>query len=683
MSRARRDVVPVFLLITGLTALTGIWTWPLAAHLSSHVPHDRGDPLLVTWILWWSTRAVPLTAHWWNAPAFYPATGVFAFSETLLGLAPLTAPIIAVGHAPVLAYNVAFIASFVFSGAAAYFLAFVLTGRRDASVVAAVAYAFAPYRLSHLNHLQLLSSYWMPVAIGALHLYDRSRRPRQAALFAAAWLMQALACGYYFFFLSLLAGFWILWFAPGRWNARAFGILAAWWVCAALLLAPLFAGYHRIQTAYGFGRSPVEIAYYSADIAGLAAASPDSLLWHGLRGVDQRPESELFPGVTIVLVVAAGLLGIRRRARQPDARVFPFYVAAAAGAWVLALGPRPAFRGIPVGPPGPYALLMLLPGFSSVRVPARVWMDAVLCLAAAGSLVVNRIERPAARRAIVAIALAGLLADGWPGVFTVASVPPLRPRVVEGAVARLGLPLEENETEAMYQSIGDGLPVFNGYSGYEAPQFPALRELLTHHDPGILQRLAADGDIEVTVETQLDPDGAWRRFVAGTPGARVTASGDGWTAFRIHASANAEIPPVGGRVLSGLRVSANVNPSDANAMIDGDLVTRWHAPRQRGGETVTVDLGSPRQISAVLMQLGTYASQFPRDLTVDVSSDGHDWTRAWSGRTARLAYKGALVDPRAVPLAIPVGREGRFVRLQQTASEPTRGWTIVELQILQ
>src|ERR1700730_16248498 len=146
---------PVLLAASALAALTCAYTWPLVWHVGSAVPHDRGDPLLVTWILWWSTHAVPLTTAWWNAPAFYPSPGVFAFSENLLGLAPISAPIIALTHAPLAAYNAAFLLSYPLSGLGAYLLAFVLTRRHDASWVAAAAFAFAPYRLSHTQHLQL------------------------------------------------------------------------------------------------------------------------------------------------------------------------------------------------------------------------------------------------------------------------------------------------------------------------------------------------------------------------------------------------------------------------------------------------------------------------------------------------------------------------------------------------
>src|SRR5262249_51386846 len=96
----------ILLVTTLLAVLACAYTWPLVLHPRTTVAHDLGDPLLVTWILWWSTHTVPLTTAWWNAPAFHPSTGVFAFSENLLGLAPIAAPIIALTHEPLLAYNV-------------------------------------------------------------------------------------------------------------------------------------------------------------------------------------------------------------------------------------------------------------------------------------------------------------------------------------------------------------------------------------------------------------------------------------------------------------------------------------------------------------------------------------------------------------------------------------------------
>ena len=46
---------------------------------------------------------------------------------------------------------------------------------------------------------------------------------------------------------------------------------------------------------------------------------------------------------------------------------------------------------------GPYALLMYLPGFNSLRVPARFWMTVTLCLAVIGAMVFARLTEKLGR----------------------------------------------------------------------------------------------------------------------------------------------------------------------------------------------------------------------------------------------------------------------------------------------
>src|SRR5205823_9044153 len=112
------------------------YTWPLAGRLGG-VPHDPGDPLLTTWFLWWSgTQAIPLTAHWWNAPTFFPASGVLAFSEHLLGLTPIATPFTLLTGQPLVGHNVAFIATYVLGALGAHFFAYTLTKRHDVSAIA-------------------------------------------------------------------------------------------------------------------------------------------------------------------------------------------------------------------------------------------------------------------------------------------------------------------------------------------------------------------------------------------------------------------------------------------------------------------------------------------------------------------------------------------------------------------
>jgi hypothetical protein len=603
-----------------------------------------------------------------------------------LSLAPITAPIIHLTGSPLLAYNAAFLASYFLSGLGAYFLAWVLTRCHTASFVAAIGFAFAPYRLSHTQHLQLLSSYWMPVAIAALHLYASSPRWRWAILFAAAWALQALASGYYLFFLTTFAGLWLVWFLPGRLPVRQLTRLFVAWMIAGVLLAPIFYGYRTVHASYGFKRSPVEMVNYSADVAGIVSASPDSLLWGWLHaGVST--ESEQFPGITLILLLLGGAAWQRRLApKVPTAsrasRVGTFYAAAAIVMWLLSLGPLPKIAGTPIGVPGPYTVLAMLPGFDGMRVPARFWMLSLLCLAVCAAVIVSRIHKPRTRQLVAAVAVAGFLLDAWPRTFPVVAAPGMR--ITNSRLrARLGLPLHEAETETMYGAIAESRRVFNGYSGYAAPQHAALRDLLEHHDPTILDRLAATEPIEVVVESAGDADGRWNAFVQSHRGATRAGGGEDWTAYRIGETHALPPPEITGPTAAISRIETTHNVKDIGAVVDGDLETRWHTVPQRGGETITVELERPQHVSAVVLCLGTYAGQYPRWLDADVSADGASWVNVHRGGTALATYDAALRSPREVPITLPVGRDAvRFIRLRQSGSDPQRGWTIVELRVI-
>ena len=74
-------------------ALAVFWTWPLAAHFTSRMPHDPGDPILNIWLLWWNAQAVPFTDRWWSPPIFHPMAGALALSEHLAGIGVVTTPL--------------------------------------------------------------------------------------------------------------------------------------------------------------------------------------------------------------------------------------------------------------------------------------------------------------------------------------------------------------------------------------------------------------------------------------------------------------------------------------------------------------------------------------------------------------------------------------------------------------
>ena len=134
------------------------------------LPRDLGDPLLNTWILAWDADRIRHGLQGlWDAPNFYPYSKTLTYSEHLLGIALFTAPVQWISGNPVLAYNVAFMGSYVLSGFGMYLFAAAVTGDRGAAAVAGVAFAVLPYRVSQVAHLQVLMCGWMPIALWALH----------------------------------------------------------------------------------------------------------------------------------------------------------------------------------------------------------------------------------------------------------------------------------------------------------------------------------------------------------------------------------------------------------------------------------------------------------------------------------------------------------------------------------
>lgn len=752
-SRTRAIIVACVAYVAAAVA----YTWPLAVRLNG-VPHDAGDPLLTTWFLWWSgTQAAPLTAHWWNAPMFFPATGVLAFSEHMLGVTPISTPFTLLTGQPLVGHNIVFIATYVFGALGAHFLAWTITRRHDVSAIAAAAFAFAPYRLPQAPHLQVLASFWTPVCLAALHRYGETWRARWIALAAGAWVLQGLSCGYFALFLGVLVAFWFLWFAVGRWPLQRLAVAAAAFVAGALVLTPFLRGYQVIlRDTYGFKRSIGEMGMFSADVASLLSAGEDLLVWSWVR-VFQRPEADLFPGLTIVvltglalkgarpltadsaeplwrkrtrrgLAILAGVLvaasvlpfvygswqlslgGVRlvsiARADKPLSIAFAaslgllallpgvgaayrrrsvaaFYVLAAFATWIFTLGPNPTLMDHRFLYRAPYSWLMLLPGFDGLRVPARFWTMTLACLGVTGALAVNRLDGRT-RRLVVALAVAGLLVDGWPRKFVVVAAPPLRPSPPE-AVVRLDLPVSDGtDARALYQQMFDKRPLYNGFSGYTAPHYAAMKALLDEHDPAILRILAPGLPLGITIDHEGDADGALRAFVLAFPGATRVVNEAAWSSYLIQSASVTELAAdPAGTALRVASVTAASGKSPAARAIDGSMDTTWNGDEQNGtAKTFVVELAEPSHVSRLVLALGRYSSDFPARLRIAVSRDGSQWETVSDGSTAFATYLAAIRYPKDVPVVFPIDRDNvRVIRLEQSGTRKA-DWSIAELRVL-
>ena len=633
-------------------ALALAWTWPLVTRLSWRIPHDPGDPILNTWILWWNTQAVPFTDAWWNPPVFYPMPGAFALSEHLAGIAVFTTPLQLAGVTPLGAYNVALILSAWLSGYFAFLLGRRVTGSIFAGLIAGLAFGFAPYRASHLSHLQVVTSQWMPLALFAMHAFLEEGRRRWLIVFAAAWLLQALSNGYYLLFFPPLIGLWLLWFVPWRTQGRRGIELAGTLAASSLLLVPVLLQYKTIHDGLGLRRTLGEITMFSAKLSSYVQPAALLAFWPSARFYSQ--EGFLFTGITVVALTLAGLgsLVFRRQLRTAivDRSPLVFYtLAALVFAW-LSLGPgdhlslADAFSR-------PYTILMWLPGFDGLRVPARFAMMVALCLAMTAAIAAVQVapRRRAVRVAAGSMILVGLFADGWIEPLPM-SAPPQRALAEAPANAVvLELPADDERINvaAMYRAISHGRPVVNGYSGHTPPHYSLLTRALRRDDPTVLTALAQGQPLVVLVHRDAEFAGAWRAFVEQAGGVHREESGVG-SIFVIPSQPRRPIPPLGGDLAS-------------NA-IEGP---GW------GG----IDLGSEQTVRAITIDLRQRYAEIAEKLTVDMSNDGENWTPVWHDWTGAPALAGALEDQRRTPMRIYVPDvHARYIRVS-----PAPTWLAREL----
>jgi hypothetical protein len=751
-----RRGAPEVLIFAVYLLLAVALTYPLAARLGTAVPNDLGDPLLNVWILWWNATNIPLTSDWWNLPSFYPGTSALTFSEHLAGLTPIAAPVYWLTGSALIGYNVVFLLTFTLSAFGSYLLCLHLTGRRDAAFLGGLAFGFAPYRMSQLAHLQVLASFWMPVALVGLHRFVRGDGWPWLALFAVMWLMQALTNGYYMAFFSVLVALWIVWFVPWRRWRTALAIGGALLLALAALL-PILVRYRQVHDALGFRRLFEEILAFSADLTSIFDASGMLAVWGWVHSLN-RPEDELFPGLTVVVligiylgfrftknvkrnprsflrlglfligmilstaaviaVVAPGetsIAGVTISANHPEKpalmalvcflvvivtspsladairrrSAFAFYVIAAVLMWVFCLGPTVNLLDKPVLPTAPYAWLLPIPGWDGFRVPARFATLMVLCLATAAALAYSRLTTavPDRRRVILASALTtALVADGWIRAMPLEQAPDAWPRGTSetpGAIMSLPLGHPGDDLKTMYRAIQYGRPIVNGYSGYFPPWYPSLRAGLDAKDPSLLEELSALGVTEIVVDTSIDSDGALDAY-ARTKATRIGQAGGSFAFYRLSPSRDQPLPetPPTSAPLEIRAIDVNVKPDQVPAMTDGNLETRWDTGPQTGKERVVVDLGAARPVTAIVLSIGPFANDFPRDLQVEVSIDRESWTEAWRGPVTTRTFGAALRDPKRVPIviALPQGA-ARYIRLRQHGVEPTYYWSIAELSV--
>ncbi len=513
---------------------------------------DARDPVLVSWILAWPAHALRSGRSVWDANIFAPTANSLAFSDSLLGYVPFGL----IGDGPAAAivrYNVVQLFALALAFAGVWVLVRQLGLGRTAALVAAVAFAVNPWRVSQLNHLQVLSSGGIPLALAMLargHGVGRRTggpvRPGWAVAgwATAAWHMSigpglGLQLAYVLALCTAVAAARALlaaqrgrgWPASRLLLADGVGLVLFLAVGGALALPYLQAVEDQPQAR----RSVAELTFYSPTPAALITAPPDSWLW-GEPSQDRRAgvvavnEKELFPGLLVTVLAGAGLA-----LAGPWSRRRTVLLAGAVVVLVLcALG-----TAGPAGGRWSYLLVYEhLPGYQGVRTPSRLvttaWLGLAL-LAAHGVAVLTRLLPAPAVAARLALAVGLTAVVLLEGVDT-APASPVRPvpglRLAELPGLVMVLPSEDSVDQDVMRWSTDGFPrVVNGVSGFTPTDQARLRLAASRLPaPEAVEELRASGVRTLVLLSGLVPrsryQGADPASLARLPGVTVEQRGD-------------------------------------------------------------------------------------------------------------------------------------------------------------
>lgn len=495
-----------------------------------------GDPVFQSWTIAWDWHALksdPLSIF--DANVFYPWRNTLAYSDHLFGQTLTVLPVIALTENGILADNVATLLAFIFSAVAMYLLVYDLTGNRVAGVLAGVAYAFAPSRVAHLEHLHLLSAQWPPLMLLCLRRAvgrnsgpgnrgwsgDRSADHRPSSRSPdpesrTPWLLGLGVCffaqglfGVYFLYFSIvmliIAGAIYAAFALADrdWQViRALGLAGLVCAFAGALLIPTLLPYWRVNTDLDVERTTEEVSAWSARPTDYLAVWPRARLWNDLLQRNHRDvERDLFPGLFITVMAVIGLTN-RGAGRQRWV-----LLAVAAGGVILSFGLSATIAGRDV--PLPYRLFYdVMPGFRAIRVPARLGLLALVGVGGLAGLGADRLWRlgrdelplyrwyphwlaqhPRIAGAVVgALALAFILMETVPRMELPGPLPappdnppPAYAWIRDNPAPTLELPMGEGLVGSAWPNFWSMFhwnPVVNGYSGIVPPSYYPFREAM-------------------------------------------------------------------------------------------------------------------------------------------------------------------------------------------------------------
>ncbi|MCD6587080.1 MAG: hypothetical protein J7K88_00860 [Candidatus Fermentibacteraceae bacterium] len=359
----KRKLLPAATAAGGLFLLLAVMvTWPLAVTGS---PHDHVDTLFNSWLISWNTHAVLSGENPLNLPIFAGFPDGNGRNDLLLVQSAAALPMQTAGMDPVHIHNLLLVLSLAFAGFAAAVLAAETGASPPGWLFTGSVVVLLPYFQSHVWHIQLFSAGFSILAIVyALRTLKGKTTGWQLGVLV---LLQCLSSLYLWYFLNLAILLLLVtaFFLKQRKKLLPAGI---WWT-AGNLASLLFLIPH-IKNAQAWPTDTIA----STDVLAFLAPWGNSTVLGWMRAGSVHPEAALWPGLAVI----AGSIWFLLRGKKNRWDIF--LLACVVFFSVFSLGPVLVAGGKALAP-APFRILALLPGCSSIRLPARAGIFALVPLA--------------------------------------------------------------------------------------------------------------------------------------------------------------------------------------------------------------------------------------------------------------------------------------------------------------
>jgi hypothetical protein len=651
------------------------------------------DCLLHVWTIAWDQHVLFTDPRLlFDGNIFFPHQNTLLYSDHLLGLAVLLAPLRLFTDNVVLVHNLVTVAAPAINALAMYALARHLTRRVGASLVAGLLYGFAPLRFGIDEcQIQTLAAWWLPLAYLFAHRAVAMNRALDGVLAGAVLALQGLTGIYLsaFFapFLGLAQLLW-LWRYPFARFRHGWVTLLASEAMAVLAMLPFAIAYRSVQTDLGIRRSAVMNALFSLD--------PSDLPNH-------------LPVLSLGLLLAGGLWARRRFSQTPRGEVW-LWLVMLVGAFLLSLGPVLSLPGELGSIPGLYRLLIALPGYDALRGPSRMMHIALLAasLLAAGSFAAITAKLSRRARALAClVVLAAIAVESRPppaDLFQVPSPPEIDP-VYDWIAAQpddfryAELPTGGTVLSSQmcqYASTWHWKPRLLGHMGLVPPASGYMQQrLMRFPDRDALTSLSDIGinHVVVHLDRVRKPIRERTEALAATTPSPLTQvyRHEDTAVFALRPDLRPRKPRKLGEPLdtSKWKAAATHNDLTAGHAIDADPETSWASRgeleraarslrfdpvpfsrrmeqfREEQPSQLTIDLGSTHTLRTFEFRIGGTPPDAYHLVVVHSSLDGESWKRLSRPLEPVPDVLGLVAHPSRARFRIPIvrHRRARFLRI--------------------